>query len=189
MFKSADFESDHSWLQKFGHEVYDLNAFINAFFGYDESLQTRFEHLMQAIVTRFAYSIKENTKHHSGFYSMQLLVNILKRTSNHLSMSRLKMVINPLLMNYNYFVDGIFFSTFETLNKREESIRVPDKVAFISLKENRLLLIELLCFMVSVSQGQRRSVVNQFSSRTIDIFNTWIREKFDNSFVMVVTES
>jgi hypothetical protein len=116
---------------------------------------------------------------------MELLTKVLGLTSSNVALARVKLASHSVLLKYNYFFDELFYKAYQYFGEREESIYIPDKVIFISLKEHRMVLMNFFFNMVCVSSGQRKSVVSNLNSRMVDIIMIWVREKFDTSFVMV----
>lgn len=169
-----------------GHERYDNSIYLESFFGESESeQQSRFENLLLTVVSRYFLSIKWENKEFSGFHAMELLVSILARINSVETMIKYKYVISPLFVKFLYFLDDMFFKAYEFFGTTEQSLQMADAPIFISLRQHRLLMIELFCLMVSVSTGQRKTVVASMNPRLLDINMLWIKEKLDNSFVMV----
>lgn len=175
-----DFESS------LGHESYDLNVFLDCFLGDNEQVQSvALEHLLLTVVTRYFLSIKYDNKNYSGFYAMELLVNLMKRVDESPKLQKLRYIFCPLLIKFHFSVDKMYFRAYEHFGKNEQSMNIPDKVVFISLKHHRLLMMEFFMLMICISSGQRRTVLNIMNPRLLDINMLWIKEKLDNSFIMV----
>ena len=186
-FKSVEFDRTQEDFQTtLGHERYDNSIYLESFFGESESeQQSRFENLLLTVVSRYFLSIKWENKEFSGFHAMELLVSILARINSVETMIKYKYVISPLFVKFLYFLDDMFFKAYEFFGTTEQSLQMADAPIFISLRQHRLLMIELFCLMVSVSTGQRKTVVASMNPRLLDINMLWIKEKLDNSFVMV----
>ena len=179
-----------SQLEKSFGQSHDANEFYCAFFGStDESRQHVLEQLILGVVTKFKYSVKWNNPKTSGFLILELLVMIMKQVDECVLFQKLKYPLNQLLTKYYFFIDDMMFDCYKNLAKREFSIKIPDKVAFIALTNYRHLLIEFFFLSVCVSSGQRRTMLHVLNPRLLDIIVSWVKEKFDNSFVMVAFES
>ncbi len=130
-------------------------------------------------------SIKYDNKNYSGFFAMELLVNLMKRVEESPKLQKLRYVFCPLLIKFHFSVDKMYYKAFELFGKNEQSMSIADKVVFISLKHHRLLMMEFFMLMICISSGQRRTVLNIMNPRLLDINMLWIKEKLDNSLVMV----
>lgn len=186
--------------EKLGHQSYDLADFLNAFFGAtdepdkseDKALANAtqkgtsiLEKIFYTVITRFKFTVKKKQNHSSGYYALELLVNIMKKIDQEQKLAYLKTPLSQLLLKFNYYFDKLIDLAYQEFHQNETSLKVPDKVVFVALKTQRLLIIDFFCTMISVSVGHRRSVASVLNPRIIDIVVIWIREKFDNGFVMV----
>jgi hypothetical protein len=161
---------------------------IDAIFGSDDNGEkaTRIlESLFYMVVTRFEYCLSRDINHFSGYYALELLIMLMKRISSESILDHLRWPLSQLLFKFNFYFDGLIDKAYKILGQRETSMHISDKAVILTLKSQRLLLIDYFCTVVVVSVGQRRSVPDMLNSRVIDIIVTWIKEKFDNAFVMV----
>lgn len=147
---------------------------------------TRLDHLFMTVISKFKYAIKDDVTHTSGYYALELLVNVMRRVATEPKLLNWKWQLNQLLIKYTFYFDKLFNDAYEEMHKRERSIHVPDKAVFITVTTPRLLLIDYFMALIGVSVGQRRSAATLLNPRVIDIVMLWVREQFGNAFVMVI---
>ena len=183
---SVQYDVETAFLSKIGHPVYDVGQFIGMFFGdCDSQFESRFNLLMLTMLSRFTLSLELDQSSHSGLLSMQLLVRLLDQMSTSVSLSMFRQTAALKLADIAYQIDSIYTNTFTTLNSREQSIKLPDRTAVLQVRHHRLALIQLMPAMLAVSVGVRRSIASLISSRSVDIYLTWTKDMFDNTFVAV----
>lgn len=166
--------------------------FIDAFLGKDETGEKstkRLENLFFTVVTRFGICLARDMNHFSGYYALELLNSIMRRVASVPELSYLKWPIGKMLFKFNYYIDDLINKAFKILSQRETSIQMGDRAVIVTLKTQRLLIIDYFCSSVAVSVGQRRQFPDMLNPRIIDILVTWIKEQFGNAFVMVDLKS
>lgn len=184
-----DFEEDTGLETRIGHERYNLDSFLVCFFGSighsPEEYIGRLDNLFMTVITRFKYCIKDDTTHFSGYYALELLVNMIKRIDSAPQLAGWKLPVNQLLMKYTFYFDKLIDEVFDNLQKKEKSVQVQDRTNFIALTLPRMQLIDYFFTMVGICTSFRRSAASLLNPRIIDIIMVWVREQFGNSFVMV----
>ena len=169
----------------FGYEFYPMAEFYEAFFGdSDEASKIFIEHLFYVIFGKFYSSCKHDLLDFSGKNIMELVVLIMNRSKDNPFLHKLKWVINPLLIAYNYFIDELFYECYQLFSTKETSLYMQDRPVYIKMGTHRLLLLEFFFGTVQVSHGTRKNITQAMNPRMIDIVLTWVREKIDNSIIM-----